>query len=53
MAIAVTTCARWFAGEHTSFYDLFRVEKGKIAEHWDTIETIAPQDQWLNANGKF
>ncbi|OFX23418.1 MAG: hypothetical protein A2V77_01025 [Anaeromyxobacter sp. RBG_16_69_14] len=40
-------------GRHTSFYDLFRVENGKIAEHWDTIETIAPRDQWKNGNGKF
>ena len=23
-----------FAGKHTSFYDLFRVENGKVAEHW-------------------
>lgn len=42
-----------FAGEHTSFYDLFRVENGKIAEHWDVIETIAPQSEWKNSNGKF
>jgi predicted SnoaL-like aldol condensation-catalyzing enzyme len=42
-----------FGGRHTSFYDLFRVEKGKIAEHWDTIETIAPPEQWSNSNGKF
>jgi predicted SnoaL-like aldol condensation-catalyzing enzyme len=42
-----------FAGKHTSFYDLFRVENGKVAEHWDTIETIPPRDQWKNNNGKF
>jgi len=42
-----------FAGRHTSFYDLFRVENGKIAEHWDTIETIVPQSEWKNSNGKF
>ena len=24
-------------GRHTSFYDLFRVQNGKIAEHWDVI----------------
>ena len=41
------------AGNHSSFYDLFRVADGKIAEHWDTIETIAPRDQWRNENGKF
>jgi predicted SnoaL-like aldol condensation-catalyzing enzyme len=42
-----------FGGRHTSFYDLFRVEKGKIAEHWDTVETIPPREQWKNSNGKF
>jgi predicted SnoaL-like aldol condensation-catalyzing enzyme len=42
-----------FAGKHTSFYDLFRVEQGKIAEHWDTIETIPAKTEWRNSNGKF
>lgn len=40
-------------GRHSAFYDLFRVEQGKIAEHWDVIEEIpAPGDQ-KNSNGKF
>jgi predicted SnoaL-like aldol condensation-catalyzing enzyme len=42
-----------FAGKPTSFYDLFRVENGKIAEHWDTIEEIPAREQWKNDNGKF
>ncbi len=42
-----------FAGKHTSFYDLFRVENNKIAEHWDVIETILPEKEWKNSNGKF
>ena len=42
-----------FAGKPTSFYDLFRIENGKIAEHWDILETIIPEDQRKNANGKF
>ena len=42
-----------FAGKLTSFYDLFRVENGKIAEHWDTIEMIPPRSDWKNSNGKF
>jgi hypothetical protein len=42
-----------FGSQHTSFYDLFRVEGGKIAEHWDTIETIPPREDWQNDNGKF
>ena len=42
-----------FAGQYTCFYDLFRVENHKIAEHWDVIETILPESQWKNSNGKF
>lgn len=42
-----------FGTNPTSFYDLFRVEAGKIAEHWDTIETIPPKSDWKNQNGKF
>lgn len=42
-----------FGGKPTAFYDLFRAENGKIAEHWDTLETIPPQGEWKNQNGKF
>ena len=42
-----------FAGQPTSFYDLFRVENGKIAEHWDVMETILPAEEHKNDNGKF
>jgi predicted SnoaL-like aldol condensation-catalyzing enzyme len=42
-----------FAGKHVAFYDLFRVQDGKIVEHWDTIEGIPPRAEWKNANGKF
>ncbi len=42
-----------FAGKPTSFYDLFRVEGGKIAEHWETMETIPAKAEWKNKNGKF
>lgn len=42
-----------FGKNHNSFYDLFRVENGKIAEHWDVIEPIAPKETWKNNNGKF
>jgi len=40
-------------GDHTAFYDLFRVQDGKIAEHWDTIQAIPPKSEWKNPNGKF
>lgn len=42
-----------FAGNHSSFYGLFRIEDNKIAEHWDVIETIVPESQRKNSNGKF
>lgn len=42
-----------FGGDHTAFYDLFRVEDEKVVEHWDVIEEIPPRDEWANDNGKF
>lgn len=42
-----------YGGAHTSYYDLWRVENGKIAEHWDVMETIAEESTWQNQNGKF
>ncbi|WP_305152028.1 nuclear transport factor 2 family protein [uncultured Dubosiella sp.] len=40
-----------FGGEPTAYYDLFRVENGKIAEHWDVMASIPSQA--ANSNGKF
>lgn len=40
-------------GVPSAFYDLFRVAKGKVVEHWDTTEKIAPRSAWKNDNGKF
>ena len=42
-----------FDAKPTAFYDLYRIENGKQAEHWDVLETIPPSDQWKNPNGKF
>ena len=42
-----------FADKPIAFYDLFRVENGKIVEHWDVMETILPKSKWKNTNGKF
>jgi predicted SnoaL-like aldol condensation-catalyzing enzyme len=43
----------YFGNTYNSFYDLFRVENNKIAEHWDVIEEIPPKENWKNNNGKF
>jgi predicted SnoaL-like aldol condensation-catalyzing enzyme len=34
-------------------YDLFRLDNGKIVEHWDLLQALAPRDQWANPNGPF
>lgn len=40
-------------GDHVAYYDLFLIADGKIVEHWDIIQTIPPQSEWKNGNGKF
>ncbi len=42
-----------FLNKEAAFYDLFRIENGKIVEHWDVIENIPPRSEWKNNNGKF
>jgi predicted SnoaL-like aldol condensation-catalyzing enzyme len=42
-----------FGERPMSYYDLYRIQNGKIAEHWDTLETIPPRGEWKNSNGKF
>lgn len=37
----------------TALYDLFRVDSGKIVEHWDVLMPIPPRAQWKNENGPF
>jgi predicted SnoaL-like aldol condensation-catalyzing enzyme len=37
----------------TAFYDLYRVENGKMVEHWDVLEPMPAAGQSRNNNGKF
>lgn len=39
-------------GIELCIFDIFRIENGKIVEHWDNIEPIPARDQWVNT-GKF
>ena len=50
---ALTLSEGTWEGSPAAFYDLFRLEEGKIAEHWDVIQTIPPQSEWAHNNGKF
>ena len=42
-----------FGGVPTAYYDLWRVQNGKIAEHWDVMAAIPSKRDWKNDNGKF
>lgn len=40
-----------FGGKHTAFYDLFRVENGKVVEHWDVVQEVS--EKMAHENGMF
>jgi predicted SnoaL-like aldol condensation-catalyzing enzyme/truncated hemoglobin YjbI len=40
-----------FAGKHTAFCDLFRIENGIIIEHWDVLQEIP--EKMAHENGFF
>lgn len=42
-----------FGGTPTAFFDLFRINEGKVCEHWDVMAPIPPKEQHKNNNGKF
>lgn len=49
----LSVCEGYYDQVHSSFFDLFRLQDGRIVEHWDTTEAIPPRSEWKNDNGKF
>lgn len=49
--VATLNRATW-DGQDLCQVDLFRVEDGKIVEHWDNSEPVPPKNEWANS-GKF
>jgi len=52
-SFVLSVCEGAVAGAHSALYDLYRVANGKLVEHWDTVEHVAPRSEWKNDNGKF
>ncbi|MCP4817955.1 MAG: hypothetical protein GY883_02125 [Shimia sp.] len=49
--VATLNCTR-HAGQDMCQADIFRLEGGKIVEHWDNAEPVPPREEWANS-GKF
>jgi predicted SnoaL-like aldol condensation-catalyzing enzyme len=49
----LSVCEGFYKANHSAIYDLYRIDKGRIVEHWDTIEKIPCKEEWKNENGKF
>jgi predicted SnoaL-like aldol condensation-catalyzing enzyme len=41
------------SGLGTAVVDIFRLEKGKIVEHWDVVEDVTDPKTAANSNGMF
>ena len=52
-SFVLSACEGQHHGQHTAFYDLYRIHEGQLVEHWDTVEEIPPPAEWKNSNGKF
>ena len=41
------------AGNKAKVVDMYRVEDGMIAEHWDVVQALPEDDSLVNGNGSF
>jgi predicted SnoaL-like aldol condensation-catalyzing enzyme len=47
-----TLCRAEWEGSPLAQVDLFRLENGLVVEHWDNVEPVPPESEWVNS-GKF
>ncbi len=40
-------------GLSEAYFDLFRLDDGRVVEHWDVVQTIPAPETWANENGKW
>ena len=50
-SFVLATSEGMFGGKPTAFFDLFRVDNGKISEHWDVMADVP--GKMAHGNGKF
>lgn len=53
--VATLCKANWKDADINQDYaqvDIFRIENGKVVEHWDNVEPVPPKEEWANS-GKF
>ena len=48
----VTYSKATYDGQELAVFDIWRLENGRIVEHWDNMEPIPPRTEWTNT-GKF
>ena len=46
-----TQCEGAFGDERMAFYDVYRIEDGRIVEHWDVSQPVSASS--LHDNGTF
>ncbi len=47
-----TLCKALWQGQPLAQVDVYRIQDGKVVEHWDNAEPVPPEEEWANS-GKF
>lgn len=53
MAVVFFQCTLGANGIKNKVFDMYRIENGKLAEHWDCIQHDIDKIQSVNGNGLF
>ena len=51
--VAVFFECRFKAGNKAKVVDMYRIEDGMIAEHWDVVQALPEDDKAVNGRGSF
>ena len=51
--VAVFFECRFKSGHRAKVVDMYRIEDGKLAEHWDVVQSLTDEDAANNGRGSF